>query len=57
MTDVRGRAKWGAGQIARALICVTFAVMGLVTGGCGSSTVIYGTSVITFSTTLPWAKS
>jgi hypothetical protein len=51
MTDVRGRAKWGAGQVARALICATFAVMGLVTGGCGSSTIIYGTPVITFSIT------
>jgi len=51
MTVVCGRAGWGAGSMLRAAICTTFAAFGLTTGGCGNSTITYGTATITLSAT------
>jgi hypothetical protein len=51
MTVVCGRARSGAGSVLRAMICGTFAILGLVTSGCGSNTITYGTAVFTVSAT------
>src|ERR1700736_456500 len=51
MTVLSGRARSGAPSVLRALFFGVFAVLGLVAGGCGSSTVTNGTPVITISTT------
>jgi len=51
MTVVRGRSRTGAGSLLRALTCTALAVIGLETGGCGSTTVNYGTAVVTLSAT------
>lgn len=53
MTVVCGRARWGAGSMLRASICTAFAIFGLVSGGCGNSTITYGTATITVSATPP----
>jgi hypothetical protein len=51
MTVLSGRARSGAPSVLRALFFGIFAVLGLVAGGCGSSTITNGTPVITISTT------
>ena len=51
MTVLSGRASSGAASVPRALFFGLFALLGLVAGGCGNSTITYGTGVITISTT------
>jgi hypothetical protein len=51
MTVLSGRASSGAPSVLRALFFGVFAVLGLVAGGCGNSTVTNGTPVVTISTT------
>jgi len=46
-----GRASCGARAVLRALFGGVFVVLGLIAGGCGSTTYTYGTPVVTFSST------
>ena len=49
MTVPSGRATSGARSVLRAVFCGVFAIVGLIAGGCGSSTFTYGTVVVTVS--------
>jgi hypothetical protein len=49
MTVPSGRAGSGARSVLRAVFCGAFAIVGLVAGGCGSTTFNYGTVVVTVS--------
>src|ERR1700737_3686318 len=49
MTVPSGRATSGARSGLRAVFCGVFAIVGLVAGGCGSSTFTYGTVIVTVS--------
>jgi hypothetical protein len=51
MRVLSGRASCGARAVLRALLGGAFAVLGLIAGGCGSTTFTYGTPVVSFSTT------
>lgn len=51
MTVLSGRASPGARSVLRALLGGACAILGLIAGGCGNSTLSYGTPVISFSTT------
>ncbi len=49
MTVLSGRASRGASSVSRVLLGGLFALLGLIVGGCGSSTLHYGTVVVTVS--------
>jgi hypothetical protein len=49
MTVPSGRATSGARSVLRAVFCGVFAIVGLIAGGCGSSTFTYGTVIVTVS--------
>jgi hypothetical protein len=51
MTVECGRARFGASSVLRATLFGVFAAIGLFASGCGSTTLTYGTPVITFSVT------
>jgi hypothetical protein len=51
MTVECGRARFGASSVLRAMVFGAFAAIGLFASGCGSSTLTYGTPVITVSVT------
>jgi hypothetical protein len=46
-----GRARFGASSVLRAVVFGAFAAIGLFASGCGSTTLTYGTPVITMSVT------
>src|SRR5262249_414367 len=49
MTVLSGRASGGARSVLRVLVGGAFAFLGLIAGGCGNSTINYGTVVMTMS--------
>src|SRR5262245_43531070 len=49
MTVLSGRASGGARSVLRVLMGGAFAFLGLIAGGCGNSTINYGTVVMTMS--------